>query len=135
MAFLSVIVPRPNLYVRTMLYGVGRAESDTELRANLRLIAACLLAEWYDEKQKLNDITGQLFDMVTSEFFFANGYAKSKFRDEERLWFCSYVGFEKVTSAWAKKHHPGCKGYISMRVYNQDARHVELDSHTIQIYF
>lgn len=136
MAFLSIVIPRPKIYTSTRLYGVGRAESDAELRANLRLITAVLLGEWYEEhKPGLDMKNGHVFDIATSEFFFKNGFAKSQFNEDTRLWFCTYVGFEKVTSWWAKKNHPTCHGYLSMRLLNQDVRHNELDSHTIQIYF
>lgn len=118
-----------------MLYGVGRASTDAELRANLRLILAILLAQWSDTNPDLEGIRGDIFDIVTSEFFYEKGYAKTTENSDTRIWFCSYVGFEKVTSAWAKEHHPDCRGYISMRLHNQDERCNELDSHSIQFYF
>lgn len=135
MAFLSIVHPSPQIYLRTKLHGIGYASSDAELRENLRLITAILLAKWSDTNPNLDGIRGILFDVITNEFFYHNGYAKAVDGTDERLWFCSYVGFEQITSKWAKEKHPGCKGYISMRLFNRDAKQQELDSHTVQIYF
>lgn len=136
MTFLSVIIPKPQIYLRTMLHAIGHAQSDGEMRDNLRLIAAILLAEWVSDCNPfLNNASSQIFDMVTSAHFYEKGYAKSIFGGDVRMWFCSYVGFEKVTSQWAKENHPDCRGTISMRLFNQDDRHIELDAHSIQIYF
>lgn len=136
MAFISVIVPRPSLYTRYMLHGLGRVEEDARFREQLRLMTAILLAEWSSTEPDLSGVVGDVFDVVTSAQFYEHGYAKTVgFGNDERLWFCSYVGFERVTSEWARRHHPSCKGYICMRIYNQDARHIEMAAHTIQIYF
>lgn len=137
MAILQIYIPSRNIYTRTMLYGVGRATSDGALRANLRLIAAVLLAGWSDNQHPdLSGITGEIFDVVTSEKFYTEGYnATIRGDKDKRLWFCSYIGFEKITSKWAKENHPDCHGYICMRVDNQDERHNIIDAHTIQIYF
>jgi hypothetical protein len=159
MAFISVVHPCRSVYISTRLHGVGRAENDGEFRANLRLIAAIVLAQWSETNPNLLGVRGEVFDVVTSAPFYEQGFAKTvrrdfetqveegdfidalfpdmneHFREDAKLWFCSYIGFEKVTSEWAKKNHPDCHGYICMRVYNQDALHKVLDSHTIQIYF
>lgn len=132
MAIMLVVSPQSKIYLRTILYGVGRAEDDSELRANFRLIAASVLAHWSDSNPDLSGVRGDIFDVLTAEPFYQKGYAKTS---GERLWFCSYIGFEKITSTWAKTNHPDCKGYLCIRIYNQDSRHNELEFHTIQIYF
>lgn len=136
MAVLQVFVPTPNIYTRTLLHGVGRAGTDAELRNNLRLIAAILMAGWHDKYQPdLGGSTGEIFDVMTNEKFYLDGYNTTAKGDDRRLWFCSYIGFEKLTSKWAKENHPDCHGYICMRMYNQDDKQREVDHHTIQIYF
>lgn len=156
MAFLTVIVPRPQLYSRYMLHGYGRVETDAHFREQLRLMAAILFAEWSDTGLvNLDEKKRDIFDVVIDEHFYTKGFAKTaksqrvnnrsadtfagvipvETRPDARLWFCSYIGFEKITSKWAKENCPGCRGYISMRIYNQDTRHNIVDSHTVQIYF
>lgn len=137
MSVRLIFIPNRNIYTRTMLYGVGRAQNDAELRNNLRLIAAVLLAGWSDTKDAdLSGQMGEIFDILTSEKFYTEGYNTSiKGENDRRLWFCSYIGFEKLTSKWARENHPDCHGYICMRVFNQDDQRRELDHHTIQIYF
>lgn len=136
MALLHIVNPNNRIYTRTMLHGVGRAGSDAELRANLRVILAILLVDWSETNPDLSGERGDIFDVITTPQFYEKGYAKTiAHKGDERLWFCSYIGFEKVTSKWAKENCPDCHGYISMRIYNQDSRHNELESHTIIIYF
>lgn len=156
MAFFTVVVPRPHLYSRFMLHGLGRVETDAHFREQLRLMAAILFAEWSDTGLGgLEGVKRDIFDVVIDEHFYTKGYAKTaksqkpnnrsadtfagimavETRPDARLWFCSYVGFEKLTSKWAKENCPDCRGYISMRIYNQDIRHNVVDSHTVQIYF
>lgn len=138
MAFLLIKIPRPKLYSRYMLHGLGPVDNDATFRNDLRLMAAVLLAQWYDEKN--TELTGKIsdiFDVATTEQFYKQGYAKTtNGENDTRLWFCSYIGFERsVKSAWVKKNCPDCRGYISMHIYNQDIRHNHLDSHVVQIYF
>lgn len=161
MAVILITEPNPKIYTRTLLHALGRADSDSEFRTNLRLVVAVLLAYWADTKPDLSGVRGDIFDVVTSEHFYRKGLAKTVYREKKgpllnddgigidpvpmwkeeladetaRLWFCSYVGFEKITSKWAKENHPGCHGYICMRVFNQDVRHNEIDGHTIIVYF
>jgi hypothetical protein len=136
MAILLVINPQIKLYTRYMLHGLGRVDNDAQFREQLRLMAAILLAHWMDTNPVLKEKESDLFDVVTSEKFYEDGYTKTTNGDnDDRLWFCSYVGFERVTSAWAKKNHPECRGYIGMRIFNQDKNCRDLDSHTIIIYF
>lgn len=137
MAFLHVALPNKNIYTRTLLHAIGRAHTDGEMRANLRLIVAVLLAQWSDtHAHLLHGQLGDLFDVVTSEDLYLKGVVKTVAGErDERLWFCSYIGFEKITSQWAKETHPDCHGVVCMRLFNQDARHNEIDSHSIQIYF
>lgn len=136
MAFLHIVNPNNRVYTRTMLYGVGRAETDAVFRANLRMILAILLANWSDTNPDLSGVKGDIFDILTSPQFYEEGYAKTVAGEKDaRLWFCSYIGFEKVTSKWAKENHPGCHGVVCARIYNQDTRHNEIDSHTVQFYF
>ena len=136
MAVLLVVNASPRIYTRTMLFGVGRAESHAEMWDNLRLIAAILMAQWTDTNPDLSGVRGHIFDVLTNEFFYQNGYAKTQFGEhDDRLWFCDYIGFEKITSQWAKENCPGCKGYLSMRLFNQDEKHRKQDTHTVQIYF
>lgn len=136
MAFLHIAFPNRLLYLRTRLHGVGHADSDAEMRENFRLIVAVLLALWADANNPdLSGIRGTVFDIATSEFFYENGYAKTIDNGDERLWFCSYIGFEQITSQWAKENHPTCNGCLCMRLYSQDNKHREMGAHTIQIYF
>lgn len=146
MAFISVIIPHRKIYTQYMLHGYGRAKDDAEFRFGLRMTAAVLLSWWYDEavllaekddpnRPNLEGSRGHVFDVATNEHFYTKGFGKTQNGNDERLWFCSYIGFEKVTSEWAKKNYPDCNGYICMRIYNQDSRHNELESHTVQIYF
>lgn len=134
MAFIQLITANKPIYTRTMLHAVGRAGSDAELRANLRLITAVLLAVTADHQPWLTEKHGELFDIVTSEKFHDDGYNKTRKGHDERLWFCSYVGFEKLTSQWALEHAKQCHGVICMRITNQDEKK-ELDAHTLQVYF
>jgi hypothetical protein len=76
-----------------------------------------------------------IFDVVTSEAFYEKGVIKTVNNSDERLWFCTYAGFEKVTSQWAKDNAKGCHGVVSMRLHNTDTLHREADGHSIQIYF
>lgn len=136
MAFLKIVIPNRNIYTRTMLYGVGRAETDADLRKNLRLIAAVLITGWSDTTNPdLAGIVGEIFDVMTSPKFYEDGYNKTSKGNDTRLWFCSYVGFEKLTSKWAKETIPQCHGVICMRIYNQDAQQNPMDSHTVQIFY
>lgn len=136
MAIILVTNPQPKLYTRYMLHGFGRVDNDAEFREQLRLMVAVLLAQWTDTKPDLSGARGVVFDVATNQQFYESGYAKTINGDRDaRLWFCGYVGFERVTSEWAKKNCPGCHGYVSMRLYNQDERHNELDAHSIIIYF
>ena len=117
-----------------MLYAVGRAGTDAELRENLRLILAILLARWSDTNPDLEGVRGNLFDVATTEKFYQEGFAKTVgAHGDDRLWFCSYVGFEKATSLWARSR--GLHGVVCARLFNQDVKNKELDAHTIQIYF
>jgi hypothetical protein len=118
-----------------MLHGFGRVDNDAEFRSQLRLIAAILLAQWSDTKPDLNGVRGDIFDVATNEQFYQNGYNVTTKGNDRRLWFCSYIGFERISSKWAMENYPGCHGYIGMRIYNQDERHNDLDSHTILFYF
>ena len=136
MAVLIVVAPSPQVYTRTLLYAIGRAQTQAEMWDNLRLIAAVILVNWCDSNPDLSGVRGNIFDVLTTEFFYLNGYAKTKFGEhDDRLWFCDYIGFEKITSTWAKENCPGCKGYLSMRLFNQDEKHRKQDTHTVQIYF
>lgn len=135
MTFLHLIVPNNHIYTRTLLFATGRAQSDAELRSNLRLIAAILLAFWSDTKPDLSGSIGEIFDVVTSEPFYMKGLNKTVKNNDERLWFCTYAGFEKLTSQWARDNAKGCHGVVCLRIHNQDARHNDLESHSIQIYY
>ncbi len=135
MAIILVTNPQPKLYTRYMLHGFGRVDNDADFREQLRLVAAILLAHWSDTDPDLSGVRGEIFDVVTNMHFYQNGYGVTTKGNDRRLWFCSYIGFERVSSKWAKENHPNCHGYLSMRLYNQDTRHNELDSHTIMIYF
>ena len=132
MAVIIAVVPNPRVYLRTHLYGLGRAETDAAYRQNLRVIAAILFAYWADSAPDLSGERGHIFDVVTSDKFYHDGVNTTS---DRRLWFCSYVGFEKITSTWAKQNAPSCKGYLSMRIYITDEFSRELAAHTIQIYF
>ena len=130
-----LIIPVENmrkLYIQTQLFGNGRAEDDASFRQNLRLIAAVLLAHWSDTKPDLSGETGHIFDVLTSEKFYKEGYNSTS---DYRLWTCSYIGFEKITSKWAKEKFPNAHGYICMRVVAFDAGATEKASHTIQFYY
>ncbi|BAW19379.1 hypothetical protein [Ralstonia phage RP31] len=118
-----------------MLHGVGRADSDAELRANLRVILAILLVDWYESNPDLGGVKSHIFDVVTAPQFYEEGYTKTVGNNDDRLWFCSYIGFEKLTSQWAKENAKGCHGVICARIFNQDARQNEMDHHCIQVYF
>lgn len=137
MSFLQIIIPNRKIYTQTRLFGIGRAESDGVMRANLRKIAAALSATWYAENEP--ELVGKIehiFDVLTTEQFYENGYAKTvQDKYDPRLWLCSYIGFETLTSKWAKETIPACHGVICMRLYNQDERCDELEAHTVQIYF
>lgn len=135
MAVLLVVNPNPHAYVRTTLHGINKARSYAEFFDNLRMITAVLLAQWSDTNPDLSGVRGDVFDVLTTEIFYRKGYAKTKRGSDERLWFCDYIGFEKVTSQWAKTNHPDCRGYISMRIHNQDQRHLDLEHHTVILYF
>lgn len=135
MAFIHLITPNNKIYTRALLHGVGYAGSQAELRDNMRLIVAILLAYWGDTNPEMSPEVSDVFDVVTSEDFYMKGILKTVRGTDERLWFCSYAGFEKVTSQWANEKAKGCHGVVSMRLHNTDTRHNEADAHTIQIYF
>lgn len=143
MAFLHIVHPNNKIYTRTQLFAVGRAKDNAEMRSNLRLIAASLLAFWSDTNPDLSGEIGEIFDVVTSPDFYEKGLLKTyKGKNEElgmyydeRLWFCTYAGFEKITSQWGKDNAKGCHGVVTMRLHNQDKLHNDCDAHTIQIYF
>lgn len=132
MTVMLIVHKNAPLYLRTQLHGLGRAETDEAYRKNLRIIMAVLFAHWSDTNPDLTGIRGNLFDVITNESFYQEGFNKTS---DKRLWFCSYVGFEKTTSEWAKEHAPSCRGYICMRVFVTDEFSNELESHTIIIYY
>ncbi len=132
MAVMIVINKNAHLYLQTHLFAIGRAADDAEFRKNLRIMAAVLLADWSDSKPDLSGVRGNIFDVITNEQFYQTGVNKTS---GERLWFCSYIGFEKITSKWAKENTNQSRGYICMRIYITDAQHNELESHTVQIYY
>lgn len=131
MAFLIHHIPNKELYLNTQLWIVRRQIDDATYRKHLRVVMAILLATAYDEANPPVGISAELFDVLTSERFHECGYNKTT---DNRLWFCSYIGFEKITSAWAKEKYPKCKGYLCMRVLIKNHLHQET-SHTVQIYF
>lgn len=136
MAVILVVKPNAHVYLRTTLWAINKAQTYPEMFDNLRLIAAILMADWLDSEPDLSGVREHIFDVMTTPFFYENGYAKTKFGDnDDRLWFCDYIGFEKITSQWAKENCPGCKGYICVRISNQNDRHKVVDNHTIQFYF
>lgn len=156
MAFLKIVYPDlgVGIFNKTLLYAIGRCGNDAELRENLRLIAAILVAHWSEtitpEEHSINVI--DLINVVTDPQFYEKGFSKTNRNAiaeemieeqeifgmssiDERLWFCSYIGFEKLTSKWSKENIPDCHGVICMRVFNQDKFHRDCDSHTIQIFY
>lgn len=132
MAVVIHHIPDRATYVQTILWALGRAEDDAEFRKNLRILMAVLLAKGYDEANPPKDKLAAIFDIMTSESFYLKGYNKSS---DQRLWFPSYVGFEKLTSKWAKETYPKCHGYLCMRLVEKDVNNKDLDAHTVQIYF
>lgn len=132
MAVVIHHVPDRATYTQTLLWGLGRAEDDAEFRQNLRIIMAILLAKSYEDSNPPEGREAAIFDIMTSESFYLKGYNKTS---DQRLWFPSYVGFEKLTSKWAKQKYPDCHGYLCMRLIEQDVENETLASHTVQIYF
>lgn len=137
MAVLQAVIPNSNIFLRTRLYGEGRAEDDAAMRKNFRIIAAVLMGEWSEiTLVDLDGIYGDILDVMTSPKFYDDGYNKTTNGvNDDRLWFCSYVGFEKLTSKWAKETIPNCRGVILMRISNQDGKGNALDAHTVQIFY
>ncbi len=133
--FLHIVFPHPGFYKRTQLNAINQSQDDGMMRENFRIMMAVLLAHWADTKPDLTGERGFLFDLLTSEKFYTSGYNKTKNGNDERLWFCSYVGFEKVRSKWMKEKYPDVRGVLCMRIFSRDNKGVELDAHTIQIYY
>lgn len=132
MAVVIHYTPDRTTYMQTILWALGRAEDDAEFRQNLRILMAVLLAKGYDDANPPTGKLSAIFDIMTSESFYLKGYNKTS---DQHLWFPSYVGFEKLTSKWAKEKYPDCRGYLCMRLIEQDVEGKTLAAHTVQIYF
>lgn len=132
MAFLILDHPNKQIYLQTHLWALGRAQDDDSYRANLRLVFAVLLAQWSDNHPELFGENNHLFDIITNENFIKKTYVTTS---EKKIYFCSYIGFEKLTSKWAKEKYPHCRGYLCMRIYATNQHSEELDAHTIQMLY
>lgn len=132
MAVLIVSHSNKKIYLQSHLWGLGRAEDDQAFRSNLRLIFAVLLAQWSENNPELFGKDSYIFDIITTPHFYKKSYVTTS---DQKVWFCSYVGFEKITSKWAKEEFPNCRGYLCMRLYATNAQSEELEAHTVQIYY
>lgn len=132
MAVVIHHIPDRTTYMQTILWALGRAEDDAEFRQNLRILMAVLLAKGYDDANPPTGKLAAIFDIMTSESFYLKGYNKTS---NQIMWFPSYVGFEKLSSKWAKETYPGCRGYLCMRLIEKDIEFNEVEAHTVQIYF
>lgn len=124
MTFALIKAKDRKISINAILDGVARASSDAELRMNLRLIGAVLLARHAEHSPH------DCVHIAMTEDIIHKGRVKV---DEQGIWFCSYVGYERVTSPWSKEQGFSC--VICMRLVKMDIKMRELVSDTIQIYF
>lgn len=124
MTFALIKAKDRKISINAILDGVARATTDAELRRNLRLIGAVLLAR-HAEHSPYDAV-----HIAMTEQFIEDGRVMT---DKEGVWFCSYVGFERITSQWAREQNFTC--VICMRLVKMDIKMRELVAHTVQIYF
>lgn len=119
--------------MQSALHVVGRAGDDSDLRARLRLTLAILVAKHFE-----ND-PSDIVDIVTNEEFYKKGFVGAKGNNGEVIWACSYVGWERCTSKWAKDKGYHCVICLRMVAGRLEAgntsNNFEGEAHTVQFYY
>lgn len=132
MAILILGKALPKVYRMTLSHGIGQASME-EMRDNFRLIQAVAFAHIYDEDPMCvparHDV---LVDILLSEQFARKGYVTLS---DESIVMCSYAGFERLTSKWAKQTYPDCRGVITTRLCKFDKSMNELAHYTVSVFF
>lgn len=119
--------------MQSVLHTVGRAGDDADLRYRLRLTLAILIAKHFE-----NDPC-DIVDIVTSEDFYNKGYIGAKGNNGEVIWACSYIGYERCTSKWARDRGYTC--VICMRMVagrllaGNTSNNFNGEAHTVQFYY
>ena len=122
--FRLIVKPDRKMSLNSILHGVYRDISDQQLRENLRTILAVLIARHLE-----NELT-DLDALVIMPEMYEKGYVATK----DAVVTCSYIGFERVSSRWAKEQGLHC--VICARYVAADARkQFEGQTHTVQFYF
>lgn len=132
MACLILKSKNEKIYRMVLSHAINLAESD-RIRDNFRFIASVLFAHCYDNGGvKVQPKDDYLVDVLLSEQYAKTGYVTLS---DESIVICSYAGFEKLTSKWAKENCLGCRGVITIRVCKFDKHLNVLDAHSVSIYF
>lgn len=122
--FSLFIKPDRKISMHSMLHGVYKDNSDQHLRENLRTILAVLLARHCEHE------LGELESLIIMPEMYEKGYVATK----DCVVACSYIGFERVKSKWAKDQGLHC--VICARFVFTDAlKRFEGHTHTVQFYF
>lgn len=133
--------------MQAMLYGVYRAGvSGKMLSGNLRLFQAIALAHLPD--YKLKKLPVQVDDLVlilTTESMYKEGYLATvvgggskefmALPTNKELHTTTYIGFERLTSKWARENAAGCHCVITSRIVTRDSTNTELRTHSVSVYF
>lgn len=124
MAYNLFVHKDRKLALNLMLHGVYLDTMDSVLRRNLRLTLGVLLAKYQEHNPSIAVDLAMMEDMIE--------HGKCGFTD--CVWACTYIGFERVSSKWAKELGLHC--VITARFGKGDLRSLfELENHTVQFYF
>lgn len=132
MACIILAKALPRIYRMTLSHGIYLADRE-EIRDNFRLIQCIAFANLIDETPiNLGDKNDYLIDVLLSEQYARKGYVTLS---DESIVMCSYAGFEKLTSKWARETFPECRGVVTTRIGKFDKKLESLDFHSVSIYF
>lgn len=132
MACIILAKALPKIYRQTLSHGINLANAE-EIRDNFRLIQSVLFAHLVDEQTvDFGDKNNYLVDVLLSEQYARKGYVSLS---DESMMMCSYAGFEKLTSKWARETFPECRGVITTRIGKFNKHMDALDFHSVSFYF
>lgn len=131
MACIILAKALPKIYRMTLSHGINLANVE-EIRDNFRLIQCVAFAHLYDDAQvDFGDKNNYLIDVLLSEQYARKGFVSLS---DESMAMCSYAGFEKLTSKWARETFPECRGVITTRIGKFNKHLDALDYHSVSFY-
>lgn len=131
MACLILNMPLPKVYRQLLSHGINLANTE-EIRDNFRIITSVAFAHIYDsQKVDFGEKNNYLIDVLLSEQYAFKGYVTLS---DNSIVMCSYAGFEKITSKWARETFPECRGVITTRIGKFNEKLESLDFHSVSIY-